>query len=237
MKTILNSMSNFDKTNATSSDLYFIASQIVARYDSVTKIKALKADITETFGNYKDILSRCKEIIIKSHNDAKKAVIAQFDYESILSASWVIAKRDALFSAICADAEEKGLFTDAEDFVKRFYPYISEDGHPLVRQSYTDGYYSWIEYHERPISKFTDTFALQAIKASLRYYYDSARNRAISRKIRANEMVTDAPLKVAFLDELRASDTIDLEKALADIADSKGKGIVLTMREYRATLK
>ena len=237
MKTILDLIPTFDKTNATSKDLYFVAGHLVTTYGTINKIKAVKTEISETFGNYKEILSRCKELIKNGVNNDKKAVLSQFTYKAVLSSAWDIAKKDPKFSAICAEAEKDGLFVTADDFIRRYYPYINENGTPLIRQSYTDGWYKWTEYHERPIEKFTDSFALSAVKASVRYFYDKMRNNALSRKTRINEMPCDVPLKVAYLDESKDLDTLNLETALAEIETAKAESRVLTTREYNEALK
>lgn len=237
MISIFNEMQSYDKTNATSENLYFIACKLVARFQTINEIKAHKAEISEMFGNYKEILSRCKELIKRGWNEHKKAVLSEFTYKAVLNSAWEIAKRDAKFSALCKHAEENGMFVNAEDFVSRFYPYINENGTPLIRQSYTDGWYKWTEYHERPIDKFTDSFALSAMKATIRYYYDSIRNNAMSRKSRINVTACDVPLKIAYFDESKDLDTLNLEQALADIETAKAESRVLTTREYNEALK
>lgn len=236
MKTILDSMPTFDRAKATSEDLYFIASRLVLMFQSINGIKEHKAEISDAFGNYKEILSRCKELIKKGWNEHKKAVLSAFTYKAVLEKAWEIAKTDAKFSALCDHAEKNGIFVNAEDFISRFYPYINENGTPLVRQSYTDGWYKWIEFHERPISKFTDTFALSAMKATLRYYYDSIRNSALSRNSRINVTACDVPLNIKMYDESDKRD-INLNIALDEIAQAKAESRVLTLREYNEALK
>lgn len=237
MKEISILIPSFDKANASSKDLYFVAGKLVSRFATINEIKAHKAEISAEFGNYKEILSRCKEIIKTSWNESKKAVLSELNYKSVLSAAWDIVKRDAKFSAICKHAEDNGIFANAEDFVKRFYPYINENGNPLVRQTYTDGWYVWTEYHERPLEKFTDSFALSALKATIRYYYDSIRNSSLSRKVRDNETSCDVPLKVRYYNEDDNTKDLNLETALEEIAKAKAEERVLTLREYNEALK
>ena len=236
MIAILNEMPTFDKAKATSEEMYFIASKLVVMYQSINEIKAHKAEISDNFGNYKEILSRCKELIKTAYDMNKKAVLSAFTYKAVLQKAWEIAKTDAKFSALCDHAEKNGIFVNAEDFISRFYPYINENGTPLVRQSYTDGWYKWTEYHERPINKFTDTFALSAMKATLRYYYDSMRNNAINRKSRINVTACDVPLKIGMYDESDKRE-INLNVALEEIAQAKAESRVLTLREYNEAMK
>ena len=236
MKAILDSMPTFNKAKATSEDMYFIASQLVVKFTTINGIKEHKAEISETFGNYKEILSRCKELIKTAWDGHKKAVLSTFTYKAVLEKAWEIAKTDAKFSALCDHAEKNGIFVNAEDFISRFYPYINESGTPLVRQSYTDGWYKWTEYHERPINKFTDSFALSAMKATIRYYYDSIRNNATNRKSRINVTACDVPLNIKMVDESDKRD-INLDVALDEIAKAKAEGRVLTLREYNDSLK
>lgn len=231
MKTIVKQFAAYNKDAATSQDLYSIAQALVVKYQGITAIKAQKPAISEAFGHYKEILSRCKELLISAYNSNRDKVLGAFTYKNILSAAWDLAKQDPNFSELCRIAEEKGLFVTAEDFIRRFYPRINQAGVPLVVQSYTDGLYRWSEYHTRPVDKFTDTFALQAMKASIRFCYDSIRNERAEKKGRVNTLPTDTPLRVDWLDPATEA-VLDADVAVRTILAAKEAGKVQTTREY-----
>jgi hypothetical protein len=50
-------------------------------------------------------------------------------------------------------------------------------------------------------------------------------------------MPCDVPLKIAYFDESKDLDTLNLETALADIETAKAESRVLTTREYNEALK
>lgn len=74
MKQIFNKMQGYTPATATSENLYFIAGQLVVKYQTINSIKAEKPAISECFGHYKEILSRCKELI-KAGWDSKKTSV------------------------------------------------------------------------------------------------------------------------------------------------------------------
>lgn len=236
MKQILEQMQDYKSNNATSDQLYFIAGQLVVKYQTINAVKAVKADITAAFGNYKAIVSRCKELIRNGWDIKKSNVLSGFTYNNVLVKAWEIAKMDVYFAEICNIAIKDGLFVNAEDFINRYYPNITKEGQPVCRQSYTNGVYRWTEYHVRPVDKFTDTFALQATKASLKYFYDSIRNDAINKKTRINVQTIDAPINIEWLDAECTKD-INLDIALSEISDSRDADQIFTIREYNKLMK
>lgn len=231
MKQILDQMQDYTPATATSKDLYFIAGQIVVKYQTINTIKQNKPAIVETFGNYKDILSRCKELIKAGWNSKKQSVLAGINYNSVLAEAWKLARQDSHFAALCADAESNGLFVTADDFVSRFYPHINETGQPLTRHAYTNGLYMWTEWTVRPQDRFTDAFALQAIKASIRFCYDNMKKSATAEKAKQNIHITDTPFDIKWLDT-ECTKEINLNTATEQITTDKDNGAVVTLREW-----